>query len=129
MRWRICPLMMGVRDGQCCDRAYQRPMRGGVPAEPGGMFGPGRSQFVIPAKAGIRFTESVATGGSWIPASAGMTKSLSRFYAVSEIGQRPRCLSRKTCRRIPAASLAKCLGCRFPTRRRKEALPHAMGNP
>jgi len=73
--------------------------------------------FVIPAEAGIHFTEYFAACGFWIPASAGMTESLSGFGPASKIGVRPRYLSRKTCCRIPAAPARRAGPYRGPRRR------------
>ena len=56
-----------------------------------------------PNGAAIHFAEYLAARGLWIPASAGMTESLSGFCSVSQIGTRSRCPSHKTCRHIPAA--------------------------
>ena len=76
---------------------------GAVPANPDSLFKGVRPRFVIPAKAGIHFAKSFAARGFWIPASAGMTESLSGFCPVSEMGTRPRCLFQKTWRGILAA--------------------------
>jgi len=78
-------------------------MRGVAPAVPGSPLRRAQTRFVIPAKAGIHFAGCFAACGLWIPASAGMTGSVSGFCPVSQIGTRPRCLSRNTRRRVPAA--------------------------
>ena len=79
-------------------------MCGAVPAAPRNLFKRTRSRFVIPAKAGFYFAGYFAARGFWIPASAGMTGSLSGFCPASRIVTCPRCLSGTICRGIPVAS-------------------------
>jgi len=76
------------------------------PASPasGSLFRRGRSWFIIPAQAGIHFAGIVAARGFWIPASVGMTESLSGLRLVSQIVTRPRCLLHKTRHPNPASS-------------------------
>jgi len=77
-----------------------------VSAAADSLFMRARSRPVIPAKAGIHSAEFFAARGCWIPASAGMTESLSGLCLGSQIGTRSCCLFRKTCRHTPAAFTA-----------------------